>query len=98
MAAEFRLTARARRSTLDRLPGRPAFDELDAHGRERVGRGANVKVVHHSLVFDGTSFAMDADGRLLACAPSFREDLTFVDFDNRQGDQRQNLPDECEAA
>ena len=51
-----------------------------------------------SLVFDGTSFAMDADGRLLACAPSFREDLTFVDFDNRQGDQRQNLPDECEAA
>ncbi|PYT22939.1 MAG: NAD+ synthase [Acidobacteria bacterium] len=51
-----------------------------------------------SLVFDGTSFAMDASGRLLACAPSFREDLTFVDFDNRHGDLRQNLPDECEAA
>jgi len=51
-----------------------------------------------SLVFDGTSFAMDAQGHLLACAPSFREELIFVDFDTRKGDQSQNLPDECEAA
>ena len=51
-----------------------------------------------SLVFDGTSFAMDAGGNLLASAPSFREDLIFVDLETRQGDQRQSLPDECEAA
>jgi NAD+ synthase (glutamine-hydrolysing) len=49
------------------------------------------------LVFDGSSFAMDCEGRVLAAARSFDEDLVLVDLDRRAGDVRQNLPDECEA-
>jgi NAD+ synthase (glutamine-hydrolysing) len=51
-----------------------------------------------SLVFDGTSFALDAGGRLIASAASFREDLVLVDTGTNRGDQHQGLPDECEAA
>ena len=31
------------------------------------------------LVFDGTSFAMNPEGRLIAAAASFEEDLVLVD-------------------
>jgi NAD+ synthase/NAD+ synthase (glutamine-hydrolysing) len=51
-----------------------------------------------SLVFDGTSFAMNAEGRMITSAPSFAEDLVFVDLDQNHVDQHQSLPDECEAA
>ena len=51
-----------------------------------------------SLVFDGTSFAMNNEGQVIASAASFREDLVFTDVDASHGDQRQNLTDECEAA
>ena len=43
------------------------------------------------LVFDGSSFAMDAQGELVASASSFAEDLVLF------GDQHQNFPDETEA-
>ena len=49
------------------------------------------------LVFDGTSFAMDACGRVAACAASFAEDLVLFDSDSGAGDQHQNLEDECHA-
>ena len=49
------------------------------------------------LVFDGSSFAMDADGNVIASAASFEEDLVFVDTDAGTGDQHENLPDEAEA-
>jgi NAD+ synthase/NAD+ synthase (glutamine-hydrolysing) len=49
------------------------------------------------LVFDGSSFAMDAEGNLIASAPSFDESLILVDTATGQGDHRENLPDECEA-
>jgi len=49
------------------------------------------------LVFDGTSFAMDAAGRVAASAASFAEDLVLFDSDIAQGEQHENLPDECEA-
>lgn len=49
------------------------------------------------LVFDGSSFAMDASGRLAASAASFAEDLILFDTDSGQGDQHENLPDECDA-
>ncbi len=49
------------------------------------------------LVFDGSSFAMDARGRVIASAASFREDLIFVDVESGTGDQHQNLPGENEA-
>ena len=51
-----------------------------------------------SLVFDGSSFAVNAEGRVIASAPSFSEDLVFVDTDNGKGDLRENFADECEAA
>jgi NAD+ synthase/NAD+ synthase (glutamine-hydrolysing) len=49
------------------------------------------------LVFDGSSFAMDAGGRLIAAARSFEEDLVLADFDAGAGDIRENLSNECEA-
>ena len=51
-----------------------------------------------SLVFDGTSFAMDAEGNVMASAASFREDLVVVDVAVNRGDKHQNFADECEAA
>ncbi|MGI8988128.1 MAG: NAD+ synthase [Bryobacteraceae bacterium] len=49
------------------------------------------------LVFDGSSFAMNAEGRMLADAASFQEDLIVVDTVSGKGDCHSNLPDECEA-
>ena len=49
------------------------------------------------VVFDGTSFAMDAEGNVIASAASFREDLVMVDTVTGVGDQHANMPDECEA-
>ena len=49
------------------------------------------------IVFDGTSFAMDAEGNVIASAASFREDLVMVDLDTGEGDQHADLRDECEA-
>jgi NAD+ synthase/NAD+ synthase (glutamine-hydrolysing) len=50
------------------------------------------------LVFDGSSFAMNAEGRLIASAASFSEDIVLVDVDTGAGDLRANLEDEEEAA
>ncbi len=49
------------------------------------------------IVFDGTSFAMDASGNVIASAASFREDLIMVDTKTGEGDRHSNLQDECEA-
>jgi NAD+ synthase/NAD+ synthase (glutamine-hydrolysing) len=49
------------------------------------------------LVFDGSSFAMDRDGKVIASACSFDEDLVFVDTEADAGEHRENLADECEA-
>jgi NAD+ synthase/NAD+ synthase (glutamine-hydrolysing) len=49
------------------------------------------------LVFDGSSFAMDAEGRVIASAKSFSEDLVLVDTDKSSGDLNGNFSDECEA-
>lgn len=49
------------------------------------------------LVFDGSSFAMDAGGRVIASAASFAEDLVFVDTETGSGDRHENMPEECEA-
>jgi len=50
-----------------------------------------------SLVFDGSSFAMDAAGNVIASAASFEEDLVICDTETGAGDCRENLRDECEA-
>src|SRR5579862_8730936 len=49
------------------------------------------------IVFDGTSFAMDARGNVIASAASFREDLVIADIETGEGDRHANLRDECEA-
>jgi len=49
------------------------------------------------LVFDGSSFAMDAEGRVAAAAASFSEDLVMFDTESGAGDNHENLADECEA-
>ena len=49
------------------------------------------------LVFDGSSFAIDKDGEVIASARSFAEDLVLVDIDTGQGDRNENLPEETEA-
>ncbi|HTR39100.1 MAG TPA: nitrilase-related carbon-nitrogen hydrolase [Bryobacteraceae bacterium] len=49
------------------------------------------------LIFDGSSFAMDADGRVVACAASFEEDLVLFDTETLTGDRHENYPEECEA-
>ena len=50
------------------------------------------------LVFDGSSFALDREGRLIAAAASFAEDLVVLDLDTCEGDIHETLPDEREAA
>ncbi|HZL55770.1 MAG TPA: NAD+ synthase [Bryobacteraceae bacterium] len=69
-----------------------------------LARRHNVPVVvvnqvggNDQVVFDGSSFAMDAAGNVIASAASFREDLAIVDTVTRQGDLHANLPDESEA-
>jgi len=49
------------------------------------------------LVFDGSSFAMDAEGRVIASAASFAEDIVFVDTEVGTGDRHEDLEDELEA-
>lgn len=49
------------------------------------------------VVFDGSSFAMDAEGNVIASGASFREDLVMVDLTAGTGDQRADFEDEHEA-
>ncbi len=49
------------------------------------------------LVFDGASFAMDADGEVRAEAKSFEEDIVFFDDVSLSGDNHACHADECEA-
>ncbi|MFQ5694709.1 MAG: NAD+ synthase [Terriglobia bacterium] len=50
-----------------------------------------------SLVFDGSSLALDARGRLRAQARSFEEDLVFFDTDSKSEDIHPQPSDEIEA-
>lgn len=49
------------------------------------------------LVFDGSSFAMDAHGKVIAAASSFSEELIFANFHTSTGDQRASHPEEIDA-
>jgi len=50
------------------------------------------------LVFDGSSFAMDGKGEVIASARSFEEDLVIVDTETSAGGSHQDFLDEHEAA
>ena len=49
------------------------------------------------LVFDGSSFAMNGSGEVIASARSFGEDLVLVDTEAGTGDRHEDFTDECEA-
>jgi len=49
------------------------------------------------LVFDGSSFAMNAAGEVIASARSFEEDLVIADTEANTGDLHEDFTDECEA-
>jgi NAD+ synthase/NAD+ synthase (glutamine-hydrolysing) len=49
------------------------------------------------LVFDGSSFAMNAAGEMIASARSFEEDLVIADLEANTGDRDDDFADECEA-
>jgi NAD+ synthase (glutamine-hydrolysing) len=50
------------------------------------------------LIFDGSSFAMNSQGEVIASAASFEEDLVLVDTETLEGDHHEDYPDECDAA
>ncbi len=50
-----------------------------------------------SLIFDGSSFALDGAARVTASCRSFEEDLVVFDTETGAGDHRADLADECEA-
>ena len=50
------------------------------------------------LIFDGTSFAMNHAGEVIACARSFEEDLVLCDTNSGSGDRHEDFADENEAA
>jgi NAD+ synthase/NAD+ synthase (glutamine-hydrolysing) len=50
-----------------------------------------------SLVFDGSSLVIDPDGKVIAQAKSFEEDLIFADLDALTGDVREQIGSEEEA-
>jgi NAD+ synthase (glutamine-hydrolysing) len=49
------------------------------------------------IVFDGTSFVMNAAGEVIASAASFREDLVIADLEADSGEQHANFEDEADA-
>jgi NAD+ synthase (glutamine-hydrolysing) len=49
------------------------------------------------LLFDGTSFAMNPEGEVIASAASFEEDLVLMDTKDLTGERHDNYPDECDA-
>lgn len=50
------------------------------------------------LVFDGSSFAMNSAGDVIASGRSFEEDLVIADLDASTGDRHEDFTNECEAA
>ena len=58
---------------------------------------ANLVGGNDSLVFDGSSFVLDASGKVRAQAKSFEEDLLVVDLDAKAGTAAQQAECETEA-
>lgn len=71
---------------------------------EGTARRHNVPLVYvnqvggnDQLVFDGSSFAMNARGEIIADAASFQEDLVLVDTETGSGDRHGSHDNETEA-
>jgi len=75
-------------------------EELLATTARDLGRPAvmvNQVGGNDQLVFDGSSFAVDAQGRTVARAKSFEEDLVVFDVETNDGDLQQPEETESEA-
>jgi NAD+ synthase/NAD+ synthase (glutamine-hydrolysing) len=75
--------------------------ELRGKMLETIARDNKVTVVfvnqvggNDSLVFDGSSFVIAPDGRTVARAKSFEEDLVLFDLDTLQGDMHEQIAGE----
>ena len=73
--------------------------ELRRQMLETIARDNKVPVVfvnqvggNDSLVFDGSSMVISPDGRIVAQAKSFDEDLVVFDTDTTQGDMHEQTP------
>jgi len=75
---------------------REIFSAVAAHHKSPLVY-VNMVGGNDQLVFDGSSFAMNAKGELIASARSFDEDLVLVDFDAGAGDRHESQPTETEA-
>jgi NAD+ synthase (glutamine-hydrolysing) len=75
-------------------------DMLRAMARDRGVPVVYVNQVggNDSLIFDGSSMAFTPDGRMVAQAKSFEEDLVYFDSVTGKGDIRPAMEDEYEAA
>jgi len=73
---------------------REIFTAVARHHRRPLAY-VNMVGGNDELVFDGSSFAMDAEGRVVASAKSFEEDLVMTDF--ASGDCHESTTDETEA-
>ena len=68
-----------------------------AHRYEKPVIYVNQVGGNDQLVFDGSSFAMNGKGEVIASACSFAEDLVICDIDAATGERRDNFTDETEA-
>jgi len=73
-------------------------------GKRQIRRGVYrsaaqryAKAVVYVNQVDGSSFAMNAAGEVIASGRSFEEDLVLVDLASGRGDQHEDFSDECEA-
>jgi NAD+ synthase (glutamine-hydrolysing) len=76
---------------------RQAVYRAAAHRYEKPVIYVNQVGGNDQLVFDGSSFAMNGKGELIAAACSFAEDLVICDIDTGTGDRHENFTNEHEA-
>ncbi len=95
--AEMMVCINASPYSLGKRSLRQAVYRAAAHRYEKPVIYVNQVGGNDQLVFDGSSFAMNGKGELIAAACSFAEDLVICDIDTAIGDRHENFTDEHEA-
>jgi len=87
-------------ANLSASPFRPGKGKVRENLLRSIARELGVPVLfanqvggNDSLPFDGRSMAVGPDGKLIARAEAFREDLVLADLDSGQGDMRPSAPE-----
>ncbi len=88
--AELILTINASPWNIGKRKQREAIFEATAHRFKLPQIYVHMVGGNDQLIFDGSSFAMNADGKLAAKARSFEEDLILYDSDTGIGDDHAN--------